>query len=253
MHLDDERIQRLLDGEMAGAALRAAREHPTACADCRRRVAEAERENLEMHALLRRLDHPTPAVDEGALFERSGKAGWSRAPRALQWAAGIAIAVGIVGAAYAFPGSPVPAWIETLVERATGRGGRVSEGAAPGAGTADTPTAGIAVKPGQSMLVEFAARQPQGSVRVTPSDQPMLVVRAPAGAATFTSDADRIGIDNQGSTASFEILIPRAAPRVEVRVAGTTVYRWVAGAATPAPVPTDPGGSATIPLSTPSP
>ncbi len=51
-----------------------------------------------------------------------------------------------------------------------------------------------------------------------------MTVRAPIGAASFTSAADRLVITNSGSGATFEIEIPRKAPRVEIRVAGHRIF-----------------------------
>ena len=51
-----------------------------------------------------------------------------------------------------------------------------------------------------------------------------VVVRAPIGAATFSSSVDRLVIDNQGAPATYEVQIPRAAPRVEIRVNGVRIF-----------------------------
>lgn len=53
---------------------------------------------------------------------------------------------------------------------------------------------------------------------------PEVAVRGPVGAATFTSDVDRLVIDNRGSAASFEIAIPATAPRVEIRVGADRIF-----------------------------
>ena len=42
--------------------------------------------------------------------------------------------------------------------------------------------------------------------------------------ATFTSDINRLVIDNQPTSAIFEIAIPRSAPRVEIEVHGRRVF-----------------------------
>jgi len=42
--------------------------------------------------------------------------------------------------------------------------------------------------------------------------------------ATFTSELDRLVVDNARSSADFDILVPRDARRVEVRVRGATVF-----------------------------
>ena len=51
-----------------------------------------------------------------------------------------------------------------------------------------------------------------------------VVVRASIGAAIFSSDVDRLVIDNRGSSATFEIKVPRAAPRVEIRVGTDRIF-----------------------------
>jgi hypothetical protein len=62
-------------------------------------------------------------------------------------------------------------------------------------------------------------------VQVSLTDGDEVQVRAPIGAAAFTTDVDRLVIDNHGSSATFEIQIPRTAPQVEIRVTGTPIFR----------------------------
>jgi hypothetical protein len=88
----------------------------------------------------------------------------------------------------------------------------------------DPRGAGIAVIPGRNLLIIFTSPQTEGQALVSLTDGTDVVVRATMGAATFTSDVDRLVIDNQGSTATFEILIPRAAPRVEIRMGGDRIF-----------------------------
>ena len=56
------------------------------------------------------------------------------------------------------------------------------------------------------------------------TDGDEVTVRAPIGAASFLSAADRLVITNSGSGATFQIQIPRTAPRVEIRVAGRRIF-----------------------------
>jgi hypothetical protein len=84
-------------------------------------------------------------------------------------------------------------------------------------------------------------------VSLTEGDE--VTVRAPAGAASFTSAASRLLIDNARTGAAFEIEIPRAAPRVEIEIAGKRVFlkdgpRVVTDAAE------EGGGRYTLPLDT---
>src|SRR5688500_7027672 len=115
MHLDEEQLQRMLHGEAAPVAGRPLREHLSACAECRERLRQAERDEAEVHALLRRVDHPAPAVSAEAVAARAGRApdrGWGR------WAAGILLALTAAGAAYAAPGSPLRGWARSVLEPA---------------------------------------------------------------------------------------------------------------------------------------
>lgn len=219
MHLDEEQVQRLMHGELEGSAAGDARGHIAECAECRDRLAEAEREETEVHALLRELDDPTPYVESstvtmGARFQDSGL---------LRWAAGFVLAAGVAGAAYAVPGSPLPAWTSAAIEWIGGR--RDESPSAPAREPAPDPLpAGVAIAPGERLVILFAASQRTGQAIVSLTDGAEVVVRAPSGAAIFTSEQERLLIDNPGSTASFDIEVPHAAPRVEIRVDGKRVF-----------------------------
>jgi len=204
MHLDQEQTQRLVHGELSPSTERAAREHLALCNECRAHVAETERQEDEVQALLRSVDHPAPRIDVRAIVARARARhfGWMR------WAAGILLALGLAGAAYAAPGSPLRTWAKAV---AAWLGGGPKQ--AP-----EASVAGIAVAPRRELVIQFTAHQTVGAAQVSLTDGAEVVVRAPLGAAMFTADADRLVIDNTGSQASFEIEIPRTAPRVEIRV-----------------------------------
>ena len=70
MHLDDERIQRLLHGGLEPPAEREARRHLESCAGCRGLLEEARAEEAWIFAVLGSVDHPSPAVDPGTLLAR---------------------------------------------------------------------------------------------------------------------------------------------------------------------------------------
>ncbi len=221
MHLDEERVERLLHGELPAPAEATAREHLSTCGECSGRVAEAEREENEVHALLTALDHVPPSIGAGtvamAARARRRELGWGR------WAAGLLLALGLAAGAYATPGSPLPGWVHAIADRIGGRPGPPREGAdRPEA--AEPGVAGIAVEPGREFVILFTSSQSEGLARVSLGDGAKVEVRAPIGAATFTSGVDRLVIDNRGSSASFEIQIPRVAPRVEIRVDGDRVF-----------------------------
>lgn len=217
MHLDEEQVQRLLHGELPRPVETTARAHLAECAHCRARVAEADQEERDVYALLRHADHETPRISARAVALRARGPGWGR------WAAGIAIALGVAGAAYASPGSPLPAWLDAIAEWVAGPSDRSRSAPAPGR-PQDPAVAGIAVAPGRELVILFTSPRAGGDVQVSLTDSAEVVVRAPIGSATYTSDAERLVIDNQGSVATFEIQIPRAAPRVEIQVNGDRIF-----------------------------
>ena len=219
MHLDEERVQRFLHGELVPADLIPVRDHVAACAACSDLVATARREEERVLALLRRVDHPPARVDVTTVVARAtaGRFSWVRR------AAVVLVALGMAGVAYAVPGSPLPAWLNAVAGRMKGRAARPVPLPVP-APAAGALAAGIAVPPGRALLIVFTWPQAAGLVQVSLTSGAEVVVRAPGGAATFTSGVDRLVIDNRDSSARFEIEVPRAAPRVEIRVAGQRIF-----------------------------
>ena len=213
MHLDEAGIQRLLDGELPGDDEIAAREHLAACVACRDRVDAAASESAEVFELLRAVDHPLPAVEARAV-ERRARA---LDTRPLKWAAGVVLALGIAGAAYAAPGSPLPRLVSVLTDWIRPDPDSALAPSSPSP-TGAVSVAGVAISPGQRLVIVFTSTQPNGDARVRLGDGEDVVVRAPSGAATFSSDADRLVIDNRAGTGTFDIQIPRTAPRVEILV-----------------------------------
>jgi anti-sigma factor RsiW len=244
MHLNEEQVQRHLDRELPEPAETSAREHLAACPDCRRRVAEAEEEMNEVQALLRRVDHPMLVIRAEAVAARARRddTAW------LRRAAGILLAVGIAGAVYAAPGSPVRGWLHAMAKRIGDRG--APSGTPVPMQRQDSRVAGIAVVPGQRLVILFTSPQAAGLAKVSLTDGSEVVVRAPLGVATFTSGVDQLVIDNRGSLASFEIEIPRAAPWVEVRVAGARLFLKAGGRITTGR-PSQPQSTFILPLKPP--
>lgn len=216
MHLDEERLQRHLHGELTPAEASAVRGHLESCNQCRTRLAEAEREQQEVYALLREVDHPPPRVDANALLV-AAKAG-PQTPGWGRWAAGILLTTGFVAAAYAAPGSPLRSWLQNLTDR--------SEPVRPVAPDArpESGRAGVVVTPTSDFEIVFSAEQTAGHALVTLTEETDVTIRAAGGTATFTSDEKRLLVNNSGSTGVFEIDIPRSARRIEIRVAGVRVW-----------------------------
>jgi hypothetical protein len=213
VHLDDEQLQRVLHREQDAETSRSAAEHLRTCGECNARLSEAEREQVEVYGLLRLVDRPPPAItpEQVAARARARDRGWGT------WAAGILLAAAAAGAAFAMPGSPLREW--TLDARDWIRGGeKPSEPVAP------PLMAGLAVPPGDRLVILFERSYPQSKARVALVDGAEVRVRGPSGGATFGTEADTLRIGNRDSTATFEIEIPRDARNLEIRVTGARIF-----------------------------
>src|SRR5262245_41048540 len=92
MHLDDGRMQRLLDGELSPSEETAAREHVASCTECRERVEAMKKDAATAAELFQKLDQPEPPIDFLAILEevrRRGQAERLTRRRPLQWAASL--------------------------------------------------------------------------------------------------------------------------------------------------------------------
>lgn len=211
MHLEDEQLQRLLHGELGGEARAELTAHLAECAECRQRLAEAERNEAEILSLLRLANHAAPKVRAETLM--------ARARPAHQWGKRVAVvflALVAAGAAYATPGLPLRGWVLRIAERVAGPDKSVPGAAA--AGPVEAANAGIAVVPTARFTVEFAATQPSGTVMISLTNGSEIVARVLNGSATFTAETNRLIVENAGSTADYAIELPEAASWVEIRV-----------------------------------
>ncbi len=85
------------------------------------------------------------------------------------------------------------------------------------------------------------------ALRVSIGDGDQVVVRARPGAATYSTDADRLTIDARGLSDTFAIEIPRAAPKVVIRSGGVRLL-VAQGGQVVAPVVPDTLGVYQLPL-----
>jgi hypothetical protein len=220
MHLDDERVQRLLHGELEPAGERLARQHLVACSDCRTLVDDARAEERRIFGLLRELDHPVPDTDPRVILA----AGPGPSPRIRwgRWVAGFLLVAAAGSAAYAAPGSPLPGVLSRLVAMLAPT--QVQPGADTTASDTAALGAGIAVAPGDRLTIRFVAESGSAFASVSLTDGDEVVVRAVEGTATFSSDVERLSI-RSGGPARFEILIPRSAASVDVVAGHAPVFR----------------------------
>ena len=173
-----------------------------------------EQDGHDIDAMLRHLDHPVPPVTAEGVIARARA---SEGRRRLRWAAGIVLAVGAAGAAWAIPGSPLRGWVAALTAKTSHEPSPIEQ--APPRVEPKPVLAGIAVDPGTRLVIEFVEHQHVGQIRITLTSGGQVEIRAPNGAARYTSEPGRLLVDNRGSSAAFEVNIPRTAAMVEVMVA----------------------------------
>jgi hypothetical protein len=240
MHLDDERVQRLLHDEL-GSAEAEIRLHLESCVSCRALVDEAREEEDRTFTLLSRVDHPIARLDPRTLLAKRRASGghWRRR------AAAIVLGAGIAGAAYALPGSPLPA----VLDRVLGSRDAVRDSVppTPEEGIAASP-AGIAVPATDGLVIQLEAEEDAvATIELTEEEE--VVVRAVSGTATFSSDPGRLIVRSSGP-ARLEIGIPHTATSVEVLAGSTPIFRKLTDGPV-SPTPPDSTGRYTIPLRPP--
>jgi hypothetical protein len=219
MHLTDDQIQRIMHDELAAPAASEVRRHLAECSSCQAVMDQAQHDERWVLDRLAALDHARPvlrAADITTIARSQRGSTWGR------WAAGILLASGLAGAAYAAPGSPLPKMLARLLQSDTRP---VEVPALPRPAGRDASQVGIAVLPGTRLTISFETARTGDTARVFLSDDGDVVVRARGGATSFDSDPERVRIVHRGSPGWFEIGIPRAAPLVEIEVAGRRILR----------------------------
>jgi anti-sigma factor RsiW len=236
VHLTDEQVQRFVDGELPQEDRLQLEKHLAPCAECRERLAAARQGAEEVLARLRILDHPVPRLSAETVIRLARP----RQPGFGRWAAAILLSFGLAGVAYATPGSPLPRWINTLSAWISSDSDPSPDPTVPP--PAPVPgSAGIAVLPGEKLAILFQLDAAGGSARISLTDGSEVVVRAESGAAGFTAGDDQLVIVGQADTTSFEVEIPRSAPRVEILLRGTRVFLKAGDRVTTKAVPAQDG------------
>jgi anti-sigma factor RsiW len=210
-HLDDVSIELLLSGELDESEAQRGLAHLAECATCGRRLAAAREQDKEIEALLSLLDHPVPQLGSEDVMQRARR----RRRHSHTAAAGIALLL-LAGAASAVPGSPLRTWLAGFL-------GASPETSTPPAAEQGV-AAGVSVVPTGEFELVFAAVQEAGVVRIVITDEPEVAVRAVGGAPGYSVEPDQVRIENAGSTADYEILLPRSARHVRIRVGDSVVF-----------------------------
>lgn len=206
-HLDDELIDLYLGGELGEADARAVLEHLAECDACGRRVEAAKDEDRDIGELLGLLDHPIPQVGAADVMRRAARR-W-RVSHAV--AAGVALLV-VAGAATAVPGSSVRTWVARLLER-------------PQETTAEQdPAGGVSMIPTDPFELVFETSQASGTVLVTLVEEAEFAVRAIGRAPAYSVAPQGVRVENAGSTADYEIRVPRSANNIRIRVGDSIVF-----------------------------
>ena len=207
-HIEDGSIQLLLAGELDDRETRRVREHMAECDTCARRFHAAEREDREIASLMGALDHAVPEVDPDDVIGRA-----ARRDRRSYIAAAAIVFLALAGAAAAMPGSPVRSWVAGLLLGSQGGQGSQTAGV-PG---------GVSVAPVGEFELAFEVVQEAGVIRVILIDADELAVSASGGSPRYSIGPNEVRVDNTGSTADYEVSLPRSAPHISITVAGTTV------------------------------
>lgn len=219
MHLEAEQIERLIGGELPEHERRALDDHAERCATCASVVEAARREEVEIGRLLSSLDHPVPRVDPVGLARRARRRTLS--PRLA--AAAIALLV-FTGAAAAVPGSPLRSWLSDVLS-----GGDAGPPDAEPAAQSERPPAGISVVPTPRFEVAFESAQESGLIRIRIDEQAEVVVRSDGEGVGYSVEPQGVRVLNVGSRANHEIVLPRDAEGIIIRVGDEVVYEMREG------------------------
>lgn len=164
----------------------------------------------EVSALLRTVDHPVPRVDASAILGRA-----RRRARAAVWTrrvAVVALLAGTAGIAVAMPGSPVRLWLESAFDRSDDS---APSEAAP-APVTPSATAGVAVDPGDDLVVRIDVPPGGARLSVSLSDEAQVTASSAAGSAGFATGEGTLTVDVRTAGTLVELGIPRTAARVRV-------------------------------------
>jgi hypothetical protein len=178
--------------------------------------------DAELSAMLRSIDHRAPRISADVVMARVR---WRHTRNsALLAAAAVVVAATIATAAV--PGTALNGFVRGLLGV---RARPVAQSERPSSVVpAPLPVAaarGIAFVPGDHANVVFRASQASGELRLRVADVASVRVTqlTEGGDARYDLTPDGVDVDNAGSTASYELVLPTALVRATVRVGGRVV------------------------------
>jgi anti-sigma factor RsiW len=218
MHPTDASLLALVHGELDGRAAALVRAHLDTCAACAARETVLRREDSEIGALLRVLDHPVP--------KRVAPAGTPRRPRVRHTALAASLALLLAGvAAAAVPGTALNRWIRSRLEGASPTAPRAARPAPTAAATEPAQAAGgVEIPAPSALVVAFAAPEPDGVLTISVAERADAALRAYGGDVAYEVGNGRIRVDNRRPARRYTLEVPTSLSRLTVLVAGRSVF-----------------------------
>ena len=173
--------------------------------------------DAELSRLLASIDHRVPLVNVNDVIRRARTR--SGRPDLLIAAAALLAVAGV--AAASVPGTFLNRYAERLLARVTQAPATV----APAPAASDAASRGISFVPGAQVDVDFRAVQTSGALQVRWVDAGtvLLAQTGSNGEAHYALTPTGVVVDNEGSTASYSLVLPRTLSRAHVRIAGRVV------------------------------
>jgi hypothetical protein len=222
MHLTDEELLALDDGELALRRKERALQHLAECTACAQRLKSWRESEVQVGEILHTADHPMPSVSVDQVIARA------TAPSTAPWrpalAAGFALLILGGAAAAAVPGSFVRRFAEHMFTSAPFSTTRPASRRNAPSGAQQTAASGIAFVPSRDVEILFRDAQSTGEVRITLRDSDMVRVAHSGGSAAYTLTDAGVMVENVGSSASYAIVLPRGETRAVIRVGNRAVF-----------------------------
>jgi hypothetical protein len=173
--------------------------------------------DAELSRLLASIDHRVPVVNVNDVIVRARRR--PGRPHLLIAAATLLAVAGVASASV--PGTFLNRHAARLVARVT----QTPPNIAPAPTASDAAARGISFAPGAQVDVDFREPQASGALRVRWADvgTVLLAQTGSNGEAHYALTPTGVVVDNEGSVASYSLVLPRTLPRARVRIAGRVV------------------------------